>query len=204
MSTESLVHTKGSFAGKVGKSCSVMDSTAVDSWCQLSKQAAPGSSCIGDHCCNTAYCREAVPAHARMGSGTAADTCFVHVALPQELSVWAGGTNSQQQRQDQALEQQLQEQPWAELRAGGSGSSAETRGLMARNLMAAYQELLTLMDAVGTIMVQHSTLQVSLGSWFVVTQLCRVVLKKSVRRASIGRRSWQPVSVNEKRLRPCD
>jgi hypothetical protein len=83
----------------------------------------------------------------------------------QELSVWAGGTNSQQQRQDQAIEQQLQEQPWTELRAGSSSSSAsaEARGIMARNLMGAYQELMSLMDAVGTIMVQHNALQVSLG-----------------------------------------
>lgn len=78
--------------------------------------------------------------------------------------MWAGGTNSQQHRQDQALAQQLQEQPWSDLHAGSSSSSssAETRGLMARNLMAAYQELLTLMDAVNTIMVQHNALQVSL------------------------------------------
>lgn len=102
--------------------------------------------------------------------------CFV--LPPQELSVWAGGTNNQQQRQDQALEEQLQEQPWAELRTGGSSStSAEARGLMARNLMAAYQELLTLMDAVGTIMMQHNALQVSLGvSVYEVRRLCRRVL----------------------------
>lgn len=85
----------------------------------------------------------------------------IHCLDPQELSVWAGGTNTQQQRQQQALAQQQPQQPWGDLRTGsGSVVSAEATGLLARNLMAAYAELQSVLEAVGTIMMQHQALKV--------------------------------------------
>lgn len=68
----------------------------------------------------------------------------------QELSVWAGGANIQHQQQQQ------QAVSWADPRA----SSAEATGMMARSLMAAYQELQSVMEALSTIMMQHQALKV--------------------------------------------
>jgi hypothetical protein len=68
----------------------------------------------------------------------------------QELSVWAGGANIQHQQQQQ------QAVSCADPRA----SSAEATGMMARSLMAAYQELHSVMEALSTIMMQHQALKV--------------------------------------------
>jgi hypothetical protein len=76
------------------------------------------------------------------------------LAAPQELSVWAGSASNQQHQQ----------QPWADARSGSSRSKGpEATGLVARNLMAAYAELQSVMEAVGTIMMQHQALKVSVA-----------------------------------------
>lgn len=82
--------------------------------------------------------------------------------------MWAGGANSQQQQQQWALD------PHAA--AGGSGgvaASAEATGVMARSLMAGYRELQSVMDAVGTIMLQHQALKVGwLVGWWQGFRVC--------------------------------
>lgn len=80
--------------------------------------------------------------------------CFAPPTCVQELSVWAGGASNQQQ-------QPLQAAPWADARAGSG--SAEATGVMARSLMAAYQELQSVMEALGTVMVQHQALKVGVS-----------------------------------------
>jgi hypothetical protein len=78
------------------------------------------------------------------------------LAAPQELSVWAGSASNQQQRQ--------LKQPCADVRNGSSSlGGPEATGLVARNLMAAYAELQSVMEAVGTIMKQHQALKVGVG-----------------------------------------
>lgn len=88
------------------------------------------------------------------------DMAHFDALYQQELSVWTGAANMQQQQQQPMPDQQ---QPWAGLQQGRDASSAagsaESAGRMARSLMCAYQELQAVMEAVGTIMMQHQALK---------------------------------------------